>query len=171
MDKYSDTAVNCAKYIQDHLKRSYVDAKQMHEQVHLLLYLSLKEGYAIFREPIFEASFVSCTEGLHCLQLDAKDPIFQDDSNSFGLLKEKTILILNSVLEQYGLLDNQTLMHLIAQDSAWTLAKQHSAQQEECLINNDQIFEDAKKINRLKSLWCMDQCLYSNRSQKHTLQQ
>lgn len=164
MSKKTDTAVDCAKYIKDRLK-SRSDTEKTTQQINCLLYLSLREGYAIFQEPIFEASFVCHEDGPYCTQLEPINVLKTKLFNSSVGLNRETILILNSVLEQYGLYDSKTLTKLISQDDAWSSAWAGCDQQGICVMNNEQILKDSKKINVLKSLWCMDHNTYGDSSQ------
>lgn len=153
MRKRPNSAADCLNYMSKRLKL-HSDKPVEEQKLHDLLYLALREGFAILQEPIFEGAFMSLPEGPYCMDLHAAN-ISQRNLFHSGTALEKTImLILNSVLEQYGSLSHSSLMSRIEKDLAWIKAS--TRERDARLIDPEELREDARKINLLKSLWCMD---------------
>lgn len=159
MSKRTDSAVESMRYIEERLKAHFnVEADE--QKLHDLLYLSQREGYAIFQEPILDASFVSHPEGPHCVQMDSMSIRKTNLFHPAASLSERTILVLNSVLEQYGSASHESLIERIHQDDAWLNARNNSNETFFGIIDHGLLEQDSRKINVLRSLWYMDHNTY-----------
>lgn len=149
MNTRPNSAVDCLTYLVSRFQSlSCVELGE--KKLHVLLYLALREGYAIFRRPIFMGTFVYLPEGPFCVELDGINTTHYGDLEINHIAK----LILTSVLEQYGTFDLPALVSLIEEDLAWINSKSCPARKG--VLDPKLIEVDAKKVNILKSLWCMD---------------
>lgn len=155
MSKRTDSAVESMRYVEERLK-AHSNSEADEQKLHDLLYLVQREGYAIFQEPILDASFVSHPDGPRCVEMDSmiirKSRLFHPAS----VLSERTILVLNSVLEQYGTCSHEKLLEIIHKDDAWHSARNNSNETFFGIIGHDLLEQDSRKINVLRSLWYMD---------------
>lgn len=155
------SAVDCLDYLARKLQLNS-DMKTDVQKLHSLLYLSLREGFAIVQEPLFDGFFVRLDDGPFCTQLEPMDirsnPLFQAADN----LNRTVKLVLNSVLEQYGFMDSEQILSVIQQDSAWIQADVQPHQ--ESVIDPVLIEQDSRKINLLRSLWCINHNTYTETS-------
>lgn len=154
MKSRPNSAADCLNYLISRLQ-SLSCVEPGERKLHTLLYLALREGFAIFQRPIFEGTFVYLSEGPFCIELDAVDQNQRRFFHSNSTISHSAKLILTSVLEQYGMLDLSALMSKIENDLAWNTAKSWSSQSCNGVIDRKLIEVDSQNVNITKSLWCM----------------
>lgn len=155
------SAADCIEYMARKLQ-SNSDMTTDLQKLHDLLYLALREGFAIVQEAIFEGAFVRLPQGPFCLELEPMMIIPKNLFSSCSGPSNTVKLVLNSVLEQYGFLDHDGIMKEIEKDSAWRQADSSAARNEASVISLDLLQSDSHKINLLRSLWCMNHNTYTD---------
>lgn len=161
MSKRTDSAVDCMQYLEQRLiahNENCVDEQKLHD----LLYLALKEGYAIFEEPILEGSFVSQETGPYCVELAAMSSQRKKLFPITLRMARRTVLILNSILEQYGHYAHEQLLRIISRDDAWQSARAKSNETFFGVIDHELVKSDSRNVSVLRSLWKMDHNTYSD---------
>lgn len=163
MKMRSSSAVDCIDYMARKLQLNS-DMKTDEQKLHDLLYLALREGFAIVQEAIFEGAFVRLPEGPHCIELESMTISPRNLFSAGSALNTTVKLVLNSVLEQYGTMDHEQIMQEIEKDSAWMEAQPSGLLCEEIVIDPETIRRDSGRINLLHSLWCMNHNTYTETS-------
>ncbi len=155
MNTRPNSAADCLNYLVSRFQ-SLSCVELGDKKLHALLYLALREGYAIFRRPIFEGTFVYLPEGPFCVELDAMNTTQRRFFHGDLDISHAAKLILTTILEQYGAFDLPSLLNRIEEDLAWVKAKSWSSDSCNGVLDPKLIEVDAQKVNVLKSLWCMD---------------
>lgn len=167
MNTRPNSAADCINFLVSRFQSlSYVEVGE--KKLHALLYLALREGYAIFRRSIFEGTFVYLPEGPFCVELDAMNMTQRRLFHGECEITHTAKLILTSILEQYGALDLPALVSRIEDDLAWTKAKSWSSDSCNGVLDPKLIEVDSQKVNVLKSLWCMDHSTLLESPSLHT---
>lgn len=164
MSKRTDSAVDCMQYLEQRLIEQNYENCVDEQKIHDLLYLSLKEGYAIFGEPILEGSFVSRETGPYCVELNAMSIQRKKLFPITLRMSRQTILVLNSILEQYGRCSHEQLMRVICRDEAWQSARKNSNETFFGIIDSELLRTDSRKVSVIRSLWKMDHNFYADPS-------
>lgn len=142
MKKYSDSASALIDYLQ--FLNQILDLPDLNEErTAALMYLVLREGYAVFGKPLFEAGFSVDWQGLYY------HPVQEENTQP---LSTSGRLIAASVLEQYGKMDSSSFRDLFEKENCLRTGPYEKPVR----IGEEEIRQESRKLSVLNSLWSMN---------------
>lgn len=155
MTTISNSVLDYAFYIEKRIRLQEGETPNPRRIQHLL-YLVLREGFAIIHQPVFETKFTAEPDGPACKDLNTvgnKKSLFTIPRCHISSLGS---MIVNSVMEQYGKLDDEEIQSVVQNDTCWKEARERATSTNNPIIPVEQIELESRKIPLLFSLWRMD---------------
>lgn len=151
-----EKVLDVAQYIFREYK--YISGKVIEEmKLHLLLYLTQRESFAILDEPMFAEQFEGWKCGPVCCEVKncyTEEGIYAEELNE---ISAKSICIVKNIILQYGCYEVWKLKEICNKELSWGNSRKGVSEGQSCSkrLSVDDIREDSKKVRLYDTIWDM----------------
>ncbi len=156
MKSRSVQVCDCACYLAKNIRSAEGELPSA-QRIHNLLYLATRESTCIFGEGLVPCTFRCTDDGVLCENCSHTGVHSGRWIPAAPKMTKNVLGILNSILATYGSWNESELRLHILQEKSWNHARET---EEDGILSQEMIAEDAQKVSRLNALWSMSHCSY-----------